>query len=358
MKILHIVADLPRASGISVFLGEIAAEQVKLGHVVSVRVKCLAEEHYPLDSRIRGVGDEGLFSDADVVHIHGLWNPWLTRMAKWARRTGCKVVWSPHGMLTPWALKNKLVKKVLGLALYQWRGLSAADLIHVTAESEREDVRRLRLKNPVVIAPLGVRCSGGVKKFAGADKVLLFVSRVQRKKGLENLLRAWAKLSEETKRGWRVRIVGPDEDGHIAELTALCGQLGISCSAGEVPRSEVTFVGPKFGEDLSCEYASADLFVLPTHSENFGGVVIEALAHGVPVICTKGAPWQELESHQCGWWVDIGVDPMAGVLTTAFATSQTKLDIMGENGRRLVEDKYDWRAVAQKVLAGYEEVLK
>lgn len=97
-----------------------------------------------------------LMAVCDLVHIHGLWDLWLHRWANVARKAGVKVVWSPHGMLTPWALRNKWWKKLPALVLYQWHDLRRAAALHVTASSEVADVRRLWLKNPIVEAPLGV----------------------------------------------------------------------------------------------------------------------------------------------------------------------------------------------------------
>lgn len=182
-----------------------------------------------------------------------------------------------------------------------------------------------------------------------AQKTLLFVSRVQRKKGLPNLLSAWSRLSESVREGWRIRIVGPDEDGHAAELKRQAESLGIA--------EAVDFVGPRYGTDLDAEYRSADLFVLPTHSENFGSVVIEALAHGLPVICTKGAPWAELVTHRCGWWVEDSVEALTAALKAGIPLPSEALREMGAHGRKLVEEKYTWKAVCDAMVEGYRRIV-
>lgn len=365
MKILHVVTGLTRANGVSVFVGELAAEQVVQGHEVTILLKHLGDDVYPVkDGVVLSTTVE--VSGFDIVHLHALWDPWLTRMAKRAKRAGAKVVWSPHGMLTPWALKNKWPKKVLGLVLYQYWALRKADLIHVTAESEAQDVRRLRLGKRLVIAPLGVRlfaaCAESVKTSPlTRNKTLLFVSRVQRKKGLPNLLDAWAIVPPTVRKGWQIVIAGPDQDNHTAELKAQGRRLGID--------SDVRFLGPVYGEAKTQLYRSADLFVLPTYSENFGSVVVEALAEEVPVICTKGAPWHELLGTgegtdavsrmacggRCGWWVEIGVEPLALALREAMSLDDETRRTMGQNGRRLVETKYTWSAVASTLEKAYQE---
>ena len=360
MKILHVIAGMQKAAGTSVFCGEVCNGLVALGHEVSIAVvNPEAPDCYPIDSRVELISVVSLLHSTtpsllhfDLIHIHALWSPILHKVAKWARANKIPVVWSPHGMLTPWAMNNRWLKKHLAWWLYQRWDLARADLLHVTAESEVEDVRRMGLKNRVVVAPLGVNVDDRLECVERGDgkKTLLFVSRVQKKKGLENLVRAWAQLTLEIKRKWIVRIVGPDQEGHTAELMALCDELGCS--------SDFEFVGPKYGDELQREYASADLFVLPTHSENFGSVVIEALAHSVPVITTKGAPWQELEARGCGWWIDIGVEPLAKVLKEAIATPDEKRREMGLRGRKLVEEKYIWAVVTEKILCGYNSCIK
>lgn len=358
MKILHIITGLSKAAGTSVFCAEVCNGLLRAGHDVTVAINDPVHEvdHYPLDSQVNLISIASLFKTSgykwfDIAHIHALWTPVLHKVSKWARKEDIPIVWSPHGMLTPWAMNNKHLKKLLGWWFYQKRDLSNAALIHATAECEVEDVRRLGLNNRVVIAPLGVKvdCSDRHSSHNDSEKILLFVSRVQRKKGLLNLALAWSKLASATKRGWRVRIVGPDQENHLAEVHAECVRLGIL--------DDWQFVGPKFGAALSEEYRSANLFVLPTYSENFGSVVIEALSYGVPVICTKGAPWAELEEYRCGKWIDIGVNQLVASLQECLVMSNDERRQMGENGRRLVEEKYTWDAVVKTIVMGYDSVL-
>jgi len=177
-------------------------------------------------------------------------------------------------------------------------------------------------------------------------KTVLYVGRITPIKGLSSLCKAFAQTRVDD---WHLVIVGPDQENHTAELRALAEQVGVV--------EHVTFTGPKYGYDLQKAYDDADIFVLPSHSENFGSVVIEALAHGVPVITTKGTPWQELEERRCGWWIDIGVEPLVTVLKEALRLDDTTRRAMGERGRKLVEEKYTWDAIVKKMLKGYDEVL-
>ena len=182
----------------------------------------------------------------------------------------------------------------------------------------------------------------------GADRMrsVVFLSRLHPKKGLLNLVKAWAQVQPAD---WRVTIAGPDEDGHRADVTAAIHAAGLD--------EEFTFTGPIQGKAKWDLLRQADLFVLPTFSENFGIVIAEALACGVPVITTKAAPWTELMSQQCGWWVDVGVEPLANALRSATALPDSDRREMGLRGRCLVEQRYSWARIATEMRSVYEWVL-
>ena len=360
--ILHVITGMTKAAGTSVFCGEVCNGLVALGHDVTVAVvNPKSIDCYPIDPRVKLIAISSLLSclrtptsqipKFDLIHIHALWSPILHKVSNWAAINEIPIVWSPHGMLTPWAMRNKRLKKYIGWWMYQKWDLAKANLLHVTAQAEVADVRRMGLRNNVVVVPLGVNICGPLAYLGHSSnkRVLLFVSRVQKKKGLPMLIDAWAQLPKDVKADWLVRIVGPDQDNHSAELKAQCERLGVM--------DDFEFVGPKYGDDLNAEYCGADLFVLPTHSENFASVVIEALARGLPVICTKGAPWEELEIYKCGYWIDVGVEPLANALKVAMLSTDNYRHDMGKRGRELVEAKYIWSSVVRRMIEGYGAVL-
>jgi glycosyltransferase involved in cell wall biosynthesis len=292
-------------------------------------------------------------SPPSLIHSHGLWLPVNHWAARIARRNSIPLIIQPRGMLATWALNDKAKKKKLAMTLFQRRDLETASVLIATAAMEYESIRSLGLRQPVAVIPNGVlfNSSHGLDGEADAlrsskvERTVLFLSRVHPKKGILNLLRAWSVVEPQ---GWRLMIAGPDEGGHLADVMALTHDLGIE--------QVVDYIGEVEGQIKAQTYLDADLFVLPTFSENFGVVVAEALAHGLPVITTRGTPWADLETYGCGWWIDIGVDPLVHALRDAIALSDDKRRLMGIRGRAYVR-RYDWDDIARQMMNVYRWVL-
>jgi glycosyltransferase involved in cell wall biosynthesis len=178
---------------------------------------------------------------------------------------------------------------------------------------------------------------------SAADRVVLSLGRIHPKKGLDRLVRAWAKV-EAVYPGWRLRIVGPPELEHDAQLRALAAALKLS---------RVSIEPAIYGEEKNAAFEEADFFVLPTLNENFAMTVAESLAAGTPVISTKGAPWAGLEAERCGWWIDHGIETLAATLSGVMAMPRAELSAMGRRGRAWVLRDFGWDAIASKMAAVY-----
>lgn len=291
--------------------------------------------------------------DIALVHSHGLWLPvnhWTSRAA---RKMRAPLIIQPRGMLEPWAINHKAFKKRLAMLLFQQRDIDTAKAIIATSLPEYQNLRSLGLKQPIAIIPNGVvidtdttRPNNTCLKNKQDERSVLFLSRIHPKKGLFNLLEAWAQISP---KGWRLKIAGPDEGGHLQEVMAKARQLNIV--------SSLDYLGEVNGELKSATYQSADLFVLPTFSENFGIVVTEALSHGLPVITTKGTPWADLKTFDCGWWIDIGVEPLMVALRDAMALKDEDRREMGSRGKKYVT-RYGWDKIARKTAEVYLWLLR
>lgn len=283
----------------------------------------------------------------DIVHNHSLWS--MVNVASGLMVPGrhAKLVTSPRGTLSPWALsRTRHLKRVL--KPLQWRALERADLLHATSDVEHDEIRALGLGAPIVIAPNGIDIPEWVTPgLATESRIALFLSRIHPKKGIDRLLMAWQQL-QDTHPNWRLRIVGRGETVHVREVVALAQSLKLE---------RVDFPGPFYGGSKADAYFSSDLFVFPSHSENFGMVVAEALAHGCPVIASRGAPWEGLEREACGWWVEHDVETLAATMDAAMRLPRIDLQAMGERGRAWMQRDFSWESVAERLEAAYEWLL-
>lgn len=283
----------------------------------------------------------------DLVHLHGTWTPILAVAEYLAIAERVPVVVSPHGCLEPWALQHRGWKKKLALTLYQKRVFSQASMMVATAGQELNSIRRLGIETPVAVIPNGVDVPSVILAHSlKRDRRFLFLSRIHPIKGLPDLIAAWALVRRP---GWKIVIAGPDEVGYLDSIHAQIDSLGL--------RGDFEFTGLVTGNRKEVLFDEADVFILPTYSENFGIAVAEALARGVPVITTTGAPWADIETWRCGWWVRPGVDGVANAMVAAMDTSRNELSEMGRRGLQLVKHKYTWDQIGLNALEAYQWML-
>lgn len=286
------------------------------------------------------------FGRPDVIHDSGMWLVHNHALARLSWELAIPRIVSTRGMLEPWALRHKAWKKRLAWAAYQKRDLRRAQLLHATSEQEAGNFAALDLDVPVVVVPNGVEVAAPAKSAPAArQRTALFLGRIYPVKGLPMLIKAWDRLRPD---GWRLEIAGPDEGGHQAEIAELVARCGL----GEV----VSFPGPLAGEAKSAAFARAELLVLPSHSESFGMVVAEALAHSLPVLTTTAVPWPQLETSGSGWRVDAAVEALVGGLRTATSQETRTLREMGARGRELVSRAYGWPAIASEFMRIYQRL--
>lgn len=307
--------------------------------------------------RLTGTESEALesFGKPDVLHDNGIWLLHNHRLAEIAAKRGLLRMVSTRGMLEPWAMNHKRSKKRIAWWLYQRRDLKRARCYHTTAEAEANNLQRLGLGVPLCVIPNGVdmpevgriAATAEVSKAGGGErKKALFLGRIYPVKGLPMLVEAWARVRPH---GWILQIAGPDEAGHRTEVEQAV------CAAGLA--EIISFLGPLEDQAKRSALFAADLFVLPTHSESFGMAIAEALAHGLPVLTTTGAPWPMLPERGCGWWVEPTVDGITEGLRLATSLDSTTLQAIGAKGRALVAAEFGWERVAKQFVSTYENVI-
>lgn len=372
MKILHVIPSVHKqGGGTSEVVPRLCRAQQELGQdvvlatlntedvsdsalqAVQAGVKYNCESELRLWGPLKKLGYSRRFGQvlkelvdwADIVHIHGLWM-WPIWAAGWeARRRHKPYVMMPHGYLEPERLKiSKWKKKIVG-AFCDGPLLRSADAVVATSAHEEMGIRQYGIKQPVHIMPIGLdlecykisECSG---------KTLLYFSRITPIKGLDMLAEVWGRMD---RKGWKLLIVGPDDRGYATEMKELF--------ASRCETSSYEFRPPVFGEEKYRLLSSVDAFVLPTRSENWSIAVAEAMASGLPVVCTKGAPWECLNTVKAGRWVDISTEGIHRGLEEILSLSDEGRREMGMRGRHWVETNLGWSAIAKQMLATYERLV-
>ncbi|NCY21633.1 glycosyltransferase [bacterium] len=416
MKILHVIDSVNvKQGGPAVSVPALAEAQAKLGH--SVGLVCRDFPHLGPQVRPDGVrmisvrGNRwekmlGCFgrkfreavlqaaATADVVHSHGLW----TAAGVYARVASCptgkpRLVISPRGMLSPWALKRSPIKKAIGWRIFEKPNLEKAGLLHVTSDLEKDEANlflsrqpRMKHRPPLLVVPNGVYIPDAVPGRETVENMfpqlkgkrwLLFISRIHPKKGLLELAKAWRQVQEKFP-AWELVIAGPVDDKRHAKKVA------------EELRGMGVWVGEVRGMEKWSFLNNSEVTVLPSHSENFGNVITEALAVGRPVVTTTGTPWgaaetpirmrirmmgpsfapnlassggaseggraggtMNLEARKCGVICEVtdlqrGLERMLGV-------SEKERQEMGARGREWMQKEFSWAAVAKNMIEAYRK---
>lgn len=285
----------------------------------------------------------------DIVHVNCCWMPQCALVQRWSQNAGYKVILTPHGMLEPWIMRRHYwTKKKPALLLYQKQAIIKADYLHATAESEKKNLLKLGYNTKVEVIANGVDLDLIKQKQSWKkSKQILFLSRIHVKKGIEFLLEAVAFLKQEL-RDYTIIIAGEGDPGYINQLKNKAQTLEIE--------QLIHFCGGVYEDEKWKLFQQVDLFILPTYSENFGMVVAESLASGTPVITTQGTPWKELNTKHCGWWIETNRNAIITTLKEFLSIGETELEIMGKNGRRLIEEKYTARKMAIDMIKLYQKI--
>jgi glycosyltransferase involved in cell wall biosynthesis len=285
----------------------------------------------------------------DILHNHGMWQMNSLYPGWVSKKTSTKLIVSPRGTFSKWAMKNGSFAKKFFWILLQRPSLNNTICFHATSESEYEDIRRLGFRQPVAIIPNGIDMPSLSEKKSIKSRTLLFLGRIHPVKGLDLLLNSWKEVQDFFPE-WQLIIVGSDDDyygksGYLKKMTDLSIRLGLE---------RVYFIGELKGEEKFKAYIDAELFILPSHSENFGVTVAEALSYGTPVIASHGTPWKEIQSRNAGWWVSNDIESLSLCLKSALSSSSSELTSMGDQGREWMENEFSWKQISQKMLETYE----
>jgi len=288
-------------------------------------------------------------AEADIVHHHSIWLRTLHYAHRASRRLGAPLVVSPRGMMNPWAWRHHSARKAVARALLHPGALEAVDGWHATSDAEAGSVPALGFRQPVCVAPNGVDRPSPEESAAAAEHwrrsvpdcvlrpIALFYSRFHEKKRLLELIDLWLECGPAE---WLLLIVGIPDDytPRMIENYVLRSDQRARVRAYD-------------GAGRPAPYAIASLFLLPSHSENFGLSIAEALANGVPAVVTDTTPWSDLNKNGAGWcvpWADFGA-----AIRTATSEGLDSLRRRGSVGSEWVLREYSWDKAARKLSEFY-----
>jgi glycosyltransferase involved in cell wall biosynthesis len=384
MKIVHAVETInPIAGGPVKSVSSLAAAQSMLGH--DVVLACYREpEHAQFEAMLRrglpekavldihGISDglmerlqarsaartfAKLAKSADVIHVHGVWRPFTLAASLAASQSGCKLVISPRGMLDPWSLRQKRLKKWLALQLVWRRVLDHASFIHALNEAEASLLHPLRLRSVTRVFPNGAFPElfaqlpepeifrRRVPALQGR-RYVLFLSRLHYKKGLDYLIDAFSRVARVVT-DVDLIIAGPD-DG--AERDA---QRKID--AHEL-RERTHFVGLINGAEKLAALAGAACFCLPSRQEGFSMAITEALSCAVPVVISEQCHFPEVASAGAGMVVQLGEEAIATALLR-YLQDDVARQSAAQAARALARDNYSWHEIARRMIGAYKVAL-
>lgn len=298
----------------------------------------------------------------DIAHIHGLYRFPPTYAAWQARRQGVPYVIRPHGSLDPYLYGKSTAGSVWLKRLYErWfdlPNLHAAGAIHYTAEEERERASFLGLKAPSFVVPNGLdwtryrelpaRGALRARWGLGEAPVVLFLGRLHFKKGLDLLIPAFDALRRRVA-DVQLVIAGPENDNYGQQVRGWVRERGLEAA--------VHFVGPLHGADVMQAYVDADVFALPSYTENFGMTVVEAMACACPVVVSDQVNiWRGIREEGAGLVVGLEPAQIADAICRVLEDKEAARE-MGRRGRLAAEKRYAWPQIVEQLTDIYRRLI-
>lgn len=288
-------------------------------------------------------------SEARIVHTHGLWTTMSLAAMRWRRRTGGPTIVSPHGMLEPWALARHGWRKRAVLRAVERAHMEGSACVHALNAAEALAIRALGIRTPIAIVPNGTATvdpvySATLRRPGFMDRpTLLFLGRLHAKKGVSELIAAWAGAARNLP-GWRLAIVGMDDGRNRFRAEA------------RATAADIVFPGPLFDDGKASAYAHAAAFVLPSRSEGLPLTVLEAMAHGTPVLMTEACNVPEAFAARAAAALPAEPDEMARAIVERLSDAAW-LAGAGVCGRSLVAERFAWDGIASTWSKIYAWVL-
>lgn len=283
---------------------------------------------------------------ADLIHIQGIWQYPSFCGALHARSNRMPYIITLRGMLYPQCFEKSALIKQLSLKLYLKSDLQHASCLHATCIEEMEHLRAMGISAPVAVIPNPISIEGIDHVSISSEKKRIgYLGRVHPRKRIDRLLYVSDKLRD---LNFELVIIG---DGDFAYMQYLKEEVD------RLKLENIVFTGFLSGEDKEYALGSLSYLVVPSDFENFGNIVTESLVKGIPVIASKGTPWEDLITFKCGWWVDNDIETLTEVVREALNVPEVERLAMGERGRLLIKEKFAVKIVATQMKQLYEWIL-
>lgn len=282
----------------------------------------------------------------DLYHCQGVWQYPTMITSYTARKYKKPYIITPRGMLYPQALNHSKWIKKLMLEFSLKRDLQKSACVHATCVEEMQHIRNLGITSPIAVIPNPIEIQ--TVEIERKEKLRVgYLGRVHPRKNIERLIYVWDKLVNSVSRNELV-IIGDGDEKYMQFLKDEAKRLNLK---------NVLFTGFLSGKAKEDALQSLSYLVVPSDFENFGMIVPEALQYGIPVIASKGMPWEDLCLHQCGWWVDNDVETLTQTMQNALSLSEEERCEMGKRGQQLIKGKYSVEVVSQQMSQLYDWIL-
>jgi len=294
----------------------------------------------------------------DLVHIHEIWHHPHFAGYKAAKYLKKPFIISIRGELEPWCLNHKALKKKIYSILIQKKILREATALHALTKEEVKNISKFVNNKNIFNIPNGLNLEEfnnlppqkdieNLYPDLKGKKVILFFGRIHPKKGLDILAKSFSTFAKD-RENVRLVIAGPDENGYKSKIKSILKNEDIL--------NKVIFTGMLSGNTKLAVLNRANIFVLPSYSEGFSMAVLEAMACGLPVIITGKCNFPEVEKNKAGIIINGDVNPLAKALDNLLNNPYLCKE-MGENGRKLVREKFTWDKIANQMINLYEKII-
>ena len=289
-----------------------------------------------------------IIRDFDIVHIYGIWRPYLAKIFYKAKKLKKKIVISPIGSLEPWAIKQKWLKKKIAWHLYQKKILNSADALHATSEIEANNFLSNNVGKKIVTIGHGIDVLDKKDPIikTNKEKKLIFFSRIHEKKGLLELINIWKSLKN--KDNWKLDIYGPiSNENYFKKILLAIKKNNLE--------KQIKYLDSVFNNEHKQKiFFEANAFILPSKSENFGISIGEALSYGLPVLTTFQTPWKIINNYNAGIVFDFSEKNILNSLDQFMSLKDGDHYKMSLNAINLIKENFE----SNKILNQYVELYK